>query len=56
MLHVLDVLLGERRRAHLDSRQVHSLVGLELAAVVDHRLDPCLPDPPNLEREQTIIE
>ena len=45
LLHVLDVFLGQRRRAHLDARQVHSLVRLKLAAVVDHRLDPLLLTP-----------
>ena len=42
--HVLEVLLGQRRRAHLDPGKVHPLVRLELAAVVHHRLHPLLVD------------
>ena len=56
LLDVFDVLFGQRRRAHLDAGQVHALVGLELAAVVDHRLDPLVPHGPDLEREQAVVE
>ena len=56
LLDVLDVLLGQRWRADLDAGQIHPLVGLELAAVVDHRLDPLLVNRANLERQQAVVQ
>ena len=53
---VFHVLLGERGRAHLDPRQVHPLVCLELTAVMHHSLDPVPLDRPDFERQQAVVQ
>jgi hypothetical protein len=56
LLHILDVLLGQGRRTDFDTRQIHSLVRLEFAAVLHHSLYPSIANALDLERHQSIVQ
>ncbi len=56
ILHVLPILLGERRRRHLDPGEVHSLVGRQNTAVDDAAAHARSVDAGDLHRQQAVVQ
>jgi hypothetical protein len=56
VLHVLPVLVRDRRRADIHAGEVHPLVGLQEPAVAHDPVHPVSPDAGHLHREQAVVE
>ena len=56
VLHVLPVLLGHRRGAHVHPGEVHPLVRPEQAAVADDPVHAVPADARHLHRQQAVVE